>query len=994
MAKTLAYGTITVGADEGASRPACGAAPVVDVILDRLQPSLSLAPPVGGSGATFSVALSPVGTTSGAETWGVSAVGVGGGGGSGYTDGARLSVAVSGRIVEEVAADIFLNVVDGVVESVTVDNSGEYYMTGGVESVDLVYGGAFYPSPACEYSWKGCQACVADGIRSDLKITFTAGADEHSLVGAIGEGVVFHAVQSADGGSFESLEIAPGSFFPGVSSISVTDGGSGYTSAPAVAITGSGEGASATASVLGYVDSLTLKNGGTNYWTQPTVTISGGGGSGATASAAVSFGQVVSVYLNSGGSGYTSAPTVTISGGGGSGATAVATVRQVVESVTVTSSGIGYREVPTIAFSGGGGSGAKATASLERTPAGCHETGTASLTTAACQDETERDLCRLPEQITLTVAGIEPILEWRSINGGSPGMSGWGFGNAFDGKCQPEDGVRVQTGGVAVGAAGYSLKQPVDNAVIVLDRQPGCDAIYRGVFPNLPQAGGNVATGFGVDCEGHVGGNVEVTLSPVALYANVSISSPTKGAFLQAATADVTKISSGAVAEVTLTSGGDGYAAEIINRIEPTISASVASGTGSGSTLSVSLSPLSTTAGEETWTIDSISVTSPGSGYLPSDSVALNLDEIEENSPLFAVVVLDRVEPTISVSAPGGSATLTATLTSVLDQSGDEVWEIGSVSIDTTGGDYTADGFLAFAVDDGIEVEQASGAFTVERAEPVVACNITSGTGDGAVLSVSLTQSGNDWYVSSVAVADGGSGYDDNDAVQFTCTSGVEVLPAYGYATFSGGVLTDVTLYSGGAYYDTTGNIEAATIEYAGKYYATTGAIQRVDVIDGGSYHENFRTGEIDADTPVVSFGSNTGQGATATATVDTDLESPTFGQVTAISLTSGGSGYASSGYGWKATVSVQSLIHRGGEELCEELAEYAVNESERIVMAHCPNDLLSRSYKMAYRSTTRFYGDIDNAGDAAYCFSGYYLNTLTIADFGSGDITCTLAPA
>jgi len=48
----------------------------------------------------------------------------------------------------------------------------------------------------------------------------------------------------------------------------------------------------------------------------------------------------------------------------------------------------------------------------------------------------------------------------------------------------------------------------------------------------------------------------------------------------------------------------------------------------------------------------------------------------------------------------------------------------------------------------------------------------------------------------------------------------------------------------------------------------------------------------------------------------------------------------------------------------------------------------------MAYRTTTRQYDDIVNAGAADYCFSGYYFNILTIADFGSGDITCTLAPA
>lgn len=61
------------------------------------------------------------------------------------------------------------------------------------------------------------------------------------------------------------------------------------------------------------VRSITVLNGGSGYTSAPTVTISGGGGSGATAQATVSGGVVTSISVLNGGSGYTSAPTVTIS---------------------------------------------------------------------------------------------------------------------------------------------------------------------------------------------------------------------------------------------------------------------------------------------------------------------------------------------------------------------------------------------------------------------------------------------------------------------------------------------------------------------------------------------------------------------------------------------------------------------------------------------------------------------------------------------------------
>jgi hypothetical protein len=77
--------------------------------------------------------------------------------------------------------------------------------------------------------------------------------------------------------------------------------------------------------LTGAVGAITLTAGGTGYTTAPTVTISGGGGNGATAVAIVTNGAVTGVQVTNAGSGYSSAPTVTFSGPG-SGAVAAATV--------------------------------------------------------------------------------------------------------------------------------------------------------------------------------------------------------------------------------------------------------------------------------------------------------------------------------------------------------------------------------------------------------------------------------------------------------------------------------------------------------------------------------------------------------------------------------------------------------------------------------------------------------------------------------------------
>ncbi len=71
---------------------------------------------------------------------------------------------------------------------------------------------------------------------------------------------------------------------------------------------------------------VTLTSGGSGYTSAPSVAIVGGGGSGATATAAIANGAVTEITLVNAGFGYTSAPTVTLSGGGGSGAKATASL--------------------------------------------------------------------------------------------------------------------------------------------------------------------------------------------------------------------------------------------------------------------------------------------------------------------------------------------------------------------------------------------------------------------------------------------------------------------------------------------------------------------------------------------------------------------------------------------------------------------------------------------------------------------------------------------
>ncbi len=131
---------------------------------------------------------------------------------------------------------------------------------------------------------------------------------------------------------------------PTVSSCTVTEGGSGYTSTPSVVFTGTPP--------VNSVARVTLGAGGSGYTSAPTVSFSGGertqigmfrpirmdhtnclqvaiksiqlNGSGATAIAVLTGAAVSSIIVTNVGTGYTSAPTVAFTGGAGTGATATA----------------------------------------------------------------------------------------------------------------------------------------------------------------------------------------------------------------------------------------------------------------------------------------------------------------------------------------------------------------------------------------------------------------------------------------------------------------------------------------------------------------------------------------------------------------------------------------------------------------------------------------------------------------------------------------------
>jgi hypothetical protein len=157
-----------------------------------------------------------------------------------------------------------------------------------------------------------------------------------------GEGATATAVVGGLGGSGAVLTAVLGSGATAgqVVSVTVVNGGAGYTTSPSIAFTAvsGGSGATATAVVLnGAITQVTVTVGGSSYGVAPTV--------------AARTDIITSITVNTYGKNYTTAPTVTVSGGGSSNqATATATLsNNGVASIAVgNNGGTGYTSQPTV----------------------------------------------------------------------------------------------------------------------------------------------------------------------------------------------------------------------------------------------------------------------------------------------------------------------------------------------------------------------------------------------------------------------------------------------------------------------------------------------------------------------------------------------------------------------------------------------------------------------------------------------------------------------
>jgi len=371
----------------------------------------------------------------------------------------------------------------------------------------------------------------------------------------------------------------------------------------------------------------------------------------------------------------------------------------------------------------------------------------------------------------------------------------------------------------------------------------------------------------------------------------------------------------GPITEVLLTDGGSCYA--VFGREEPSLTATVAGGTGAE--LEVTLTESTDGCGLPVWEVTKVNVIEPGAGYFLSPiTFKVVAPGVESEAAVAEVSELTPEEPlVISLSASGGSG---ASFSVSVAQSGTspDRWEISGVAV-TSGGSGYFDG-TSLAVDSGPPLVEEVAAVLVlrtAREAPALDAFPFSG-GTGADFTISVVQSGSDpaiFSADSISVTSPGSGYVNGDTFQIFPTDGVTESSGFATATTDdGGGLVSLSITDGGAFYIDTGVAESVEVQSGGSYYDGDG-VAAVAVSYGGKYYlENRDLPALVAEVTVTPCGG--GSGASITATVDDDVNSDTFGQVTKLGIEDGGDGYLS--WTWAAgcldRLNGESLVLRAND--------------------------------------------------------------------------------
>lgn len=366
--------------------------------------------------------------------------------------------------------------------------------------------------------------------------------------------------------------------------------------------------------------------------------------------------------------------------------------------------------------------------------------------------------------------------------------------------------------------------------------------------------------------------------------------------------------SPGPIESVAVTSGGSGYAR--LGRTEPVVTASTSGGTGA--VLSVTLKATTDACDLDYWYVEKVNITSPGFGYTSGTKVTFGVDlglgDLSDAAASGTLEISTSV-PTLTATAPGGSgASLGVTVAT--RGTTPETWTIAGITVEKGGTKYTDN--AAVTITRGKLDQQLTAAAAVirtTRLEPILTAS-PQGVGGGAELIPVLTAPFPDvdgrtvWGIADFTINNAGTGYQTNQFINISSTSGVNFGLRNNYFGRIAGVdpdgkITATQVIRQGLFAQDGGVIELVTVSNPGAYYQDNG-ISAVNLTSTGYYYREDASLTPYVSPVTVGFeDSCPGTGAVITAIVNSDTKDPLFGtnqslfgSITGLTISTPGIGY------------------------------------------------------------------------------------------------------
>lgn len=375
----------------------------------------------------------------------------------------------------------------------------------------------------------------------------------------------------------------------------------------------------------------------------------------------------------------------------------------------------------------------------------------------------------------------------------------------------------------------------------------------------------------------------------------------------------------GPIGDILLTNPGSGYA--IFGRYEPTLSLSVSPGSGcifTPHTLEHNNTvPNQAICNTKTWSLESIDV-SGGEGYV--DGTPINIS-MECSGGTFGGVSPSAILHTTRISPPEIIASVDGGIGAILSASvssnggSPETWGISAVSVDNGGDGYSNGAPVTFSINGpGHTITAATGHIVVNTPPDSDIDFGYDGPGTGFAASIAFFLNSSGQWELIATISSGGSGYSVGQWIAWyqIISNWNGSLTEYTItAVDDNGTVLEITKTAEVPWIGGHGPIVSVIIDNVGQYYGDGGVPRIVEMLNKGSFYcTGPNAPACKANISIVPEAWPNDPYSlvppTISATVDTTTSSPSFGQITGLSLDDPGDKYLA----WYSVCSLHSQLN------------------------------------------------------------------------------------